>query len=96
MPLSELTSAIAVRRALAEFDRLGRDAFLDQYGFGRAREYFVQQDGRFYDSKAIAGVAFGFQHPDRGPLRARDFSGGEATVEAKLEELEFTVVRRRR
>jgi 5-methylcytosine-specific restriction protein A len=47
-----------------------------------------------YDSKAIAGVAYGYEFPDRGPLQADDFSGGEATVKARLEQLGFEVVRR--
>lgn len=92
MSLSELTSPQAVRKALDEFDHLGRTAFLNKYGFGQAHEYFVQHNGRLYDSKAIAGAAFGFQHVSRGPLKSGDFSGGEVTVRAKLEELGFTVV----
>ena len=90
----ELTSGVAVRAALAEFDRLGREAFLDKYAFGQARQYFVERDGRYYDSKAIVGAAYGFEHPTRGPLKPSDFSGGEATVQVKLEELGFRVVRR--
>jgi hypothetical protein len=39
--LSDLTSAAAVQAALDEFVRIGRDAFLVQYGFKRARDYFV-------------------------------------------------------
>lgn len=92
MPLSELTSREAVRSAAAEYDRIGQEAFLSKYGFGKAREYFLQIDDRLYDSKAIAGVAYGYQFPERGPLTSRDFSGGEETVRAKMEELRFTVV----
>lgn len=93
MPLAALTSALAVRPAIDEFTREGREAFLAKYGFGKSREYFVRLDGRLYDSKAIAGVALGYQYPEQGPLTSRDFSGGEATVQAKLEELGFEVVR---
>ena len=92
MSLSDLTSRDAVNRALDEFDRLGRDAFLSKYGFGKAREYFVRRGNQLYDSKAIVGAAFGHQYPEHGPLRAGDFSGGEATVQAKLNELGFEVV----
>lgn len=92
MSLADLTSSRAVAQALDEFDRLGRQAFLSKYGFGHAREYFVRRDNRLYDSKAIVGAAFGFQYPDHGPLRPADFSGGEATVQAKLEELGFEMV----
>lgn len=91
--LRELTSREAVLKAIAEFDRLGRDEFLSRHDFGRARSYFLRYDGRLYDSKAIAAVAHGYQWPDRGPLRADEFSGGEATVRRQLvEELGFEVV----
>lgn len=92
MPLTDLTSSAAVNDALDEFDALGRDAFLDKYGFGQAREYFVRRGNRLYDSKAIVGAAFGYQFPGHGPLNAAAFSGGEATVQRKLEELGFEVV----
>jgi hypothetical protein len=65
--LAELTSREAVVAALDEFDRLGRDSFLKQHGFGTARRYFVKRDGRYYDSKAIAGVAYGYEHPPLPP-----------------------------
>src|SRR5690349_13507559 len=92
MSLSDLTSSRAVDQALDEFDQLGRDAFLAKYGFGQPREYFVRRGSHLYDSKAIVGAAFGYQHPDRGALRPDEFSGGETTVQAKLEELGFDVV----
>lgn len=52
----------------------------------------MRRANRLYDSKAIVGAAFGYQFPDRGPLDAAAFSGGEATVKRKLEELGFEVV----
>jgi hypothetical protein len=91
MVLAELTDPTAVSGALDEFDRLGRDAFLRKYGFSRSRNYFVERNGSLYDSKAIAGVAYGIEHSDRGPLRPEEFSGGDATVRPKLEELGFVV-----
>lgn len=93
MSIAELTSADAVRQAVAEFDQLGREAFLAKYRFGPARRYFLKLDGSLYDSKAIVGAAHGMQHPDLGPLSADGFSGGDATVKTKLEELGFSVVR---
>jgi 5-methylcytosine-specific restriction protein B len=66
----------AVGRAIAEYDDLGRDAFLSKHGFGRATAYALVVDGREYDPKAIAGVAYGFDHPDEGTLKNTDFSGG--------------------
>jgi putative restriction endonuclease len=91
MALSDLTSGQAVRSAIAEFNRLGRDNFLSTHGFGRAREYFLEVDGRLYDSKAIVGVAHGYQFPKEGTLKSKEFSGGNLTVRQKLAELDFTV-----
>lgn len=90
--LSDLTSAAAVRRAIAEFDEIGRDAFLEKYQFGKARSYFLIHGGKRYDSKAIAGAAIGYQYPKHGPLAGRDFVGGYATVQPTLESLGFTVI----
>jgi hypothetical protein len=90
--LGDLTSRDAVLAAIEEFDRLGREEFLRQHGFGKAYGYFVRHNGRPYDSKAIAGVAHGYQWPDRVQLRASDFSGGEATVRRRLEALGFEIV----
>jgi hypothetical protein len=83
----------AVQLALDEFESLGREAFLEKYQFGKARNYFVinPETGTACDSKAILGVAYGLQFPDRGPLRPADFSGGDATVVARLRELGFQV-----
>lgn len=93
VPLAALTSRRAVLAAVEEYDRLGRDGFRKKYGFGAARSYFLVHDGRRYDSKAIVGAAHEFQHPSLGPLRASDFSGGEATVARLLENLGFDVER---
>jgi hypothetical protein len=90
--LGDLSDRGAVLTAIDEFDRLGRQPFLSKYRFGPARTYFLQHQGRLYDSKAIAGVAHGIQFPDQGPLTAAAFSGGETTVARKLEQLGFVVV----
>jgi hypothetical protein len=78
---------------LDEFVRLGRDSFLARHGFARSRNYVVidPQTGTEADSKAIAGVAMGYQYPDSGPLRPSDFSGGDATVAPCLQGLGFVV-----
>ncbi|WP_344941250.1 hypothetical protein [Sphaerisporangium flaviroseum] len=75
--------------AVEEYDELGRDAFLERYGYGPARDYFLVYGNRRYDSKAIAGVA----HRAVGgrPLRASEFSGGNATVARVLIDLGFEV-----
>jgi len=93
MSLADLTERAAVLKAIAEYDRMGRDAFLTKHGFGRSRNYVLRVAERDYDSKAIAGVSFGYQFPDRGPLGPVDFTGGEKTVQRKLQDLGFDVVR---
>lgn len=91
MAVKDITSRQAVLDALAEYDRLGQAAFLRKYGFGHAREFFLVVGSTEYDSKAIAGVAHGYQFPQDGPLSHAAFSGGETTVQALLESLGFTV-----
>ena len=91
MPLSALSERSAVLNAIAEYDELGREAFLARYGYGSSRSYFLEHNGKEYDSKGIAGVAVGKQFPNEGPLRHDQFSGGDATVRAKLESLGFRV-----
>jgi hypothetical protein len=90
--LNDLTERKAVIAAIEEFDSLGRDMFLRKYGFRRARAYFFLFNNSRYDSKPIAGAALGIQHPENGPLRASDFSGGENTFAKKLRELGFDVI----
>jgi 5-methylcytosine-specific restriction protein A len=90
--LADLTDPSAVVQAIQEADALGRERFLDKYGFGHSRVYFLEYEGRLYDSKAIVGAALHRQHPAAEPLSAADFSGGEQTVQRKLEQLGFTVV----
>jgi 5-methylcytosine-specific restriction protein A len=69
-----LTSPDAVKAAIAECDMLGREGFLSKYGYKRATKYPLVFEGREYDSKAIAGVAYGKEHG--APLKWADFSGG--------------------
>ena len=89
MALREL-SRREILQAVAEYDRLGQDRFLEKYGFGKARSYRLVVDGKTYDSKAIVGAAHGFL-PGREPLAAADFSGGAATVGHLLSSLGFQV-----
>ena len=92
MALSDVT-ANGVERAIVEFDRLGRETFLSQFGFSQSRGYFLIRSGRRYDSKAIVDEAHRYDRPDLGPLLPRDFSEREATVARRLEYLGFDVVR---
>lgn len=81
----------AIEAAMDEFARIGRDAFLQKYHFGVARDFFVLHPvtGQACDSKAIVGAAYGLQFPAHGPLRPVDFSGGQATVVKLLKGLGF-------
>lgn len=94
MTLSDLTSREAVLEAIREYEELGRDAFLTKYGFGESKRYYIEVDGKRYDSKAIAGVAVGKQHPQSGYLQHNSFSGGIAAVGRKLTQLGFKFVDR--
>lgn len=81
----------AVEAAMDEFVRIGREAFLQKYHFGPAREFFVihPSTGHVCDSKAVVGAAYGLQFIEHGPLRPQDFSGGQATVVRVLKGLGF-------
>lgn len=93
--LSRLRSPAAVQAALDQFESMGRTAFLALYGFGRSRDFLVRnpQTGNLCDSKAVVGAAYGFEHPEHGPLTHDEFSGGEATVVPRLQALGFEVVK---
>lgn len=91
MSLKDLSSRKAVLEAIEEYDRLGRKQFLAKYGFGEARDYLLAHDGKTYDSKAILGVAYGYQFPDEGPLSPSDFTGGLGSTVPKLKALGFEV-----
>jgi len=94
MSLADLSSPDAIKKAMAECDRLGRMDFLARYGYGSAQEYVVKYNGKAYDSKAVAGVAHMFEFPDLGPLKKGDFSGGVRSGAAakKLSQLGFQIV----
>jgi len=89
--LSDIASPEPILHAIFEFDQLGRKRFLQKYGFGKAKSYWLVHNGKRYDSKAILGAAHGYARPDLGPARSTDFGGGEATVKRKLEDLGFTI-----
>lgn len=91
MTWTELNNAEAVKKALKEFDDLGRDAFLKKYGFGRSARFVVSHQGREYDAKAVIGAAHGHQFPEKGPLKSADFPSSERAVKGTLERLGFSV-----
>ena len=47
----------AVLRAIGEFDELGREAFLERYGYNRSRHLWIAHEGRRYDMKAVWAAA---------------------------------------
>jgi hypothetical protein len=67
--VTELTDAAAVLSAIAEYEQLRQASFLKKHGFRKSTGYILRQEGHDYDSKAIAGVAFGIQHKTT-PLRS--------------------------
>lgn len=87
---SDVTSRDAVLAAIAEFDQIGREAFLEKYGYGPSREYVVVENGRQYDSKALLGAAYSHQFDGAEQLRWEEFSGGDETRRV-LERLDFEV-----
>ncbi len=93
MALADISRPESVMKAVAEYRRSGREAFLKKYGYGLARDYFLVIDGERFDSKAIVGVAHGYEFPDEGPLRFDQFTGGARSVVPKLEQLGFIVER---
>jgi len=89
-PILELNSRDAVEKAIKEYDQLGQDAFLKKHGYGPAKEYLLRHEGSDYDSKAIVGVAYGYQFPGKKAA----FSGGGRTAGKILKSLGFDVVLR--
>lgn len=79
----------SVLQAIAEFDELGQTEFLRRRGFAEARNFRLVHQGRFYDSKAIVGVAHGYATGRF--VDSSEFSGGLATVADCLRGLGFVV-----
>ncbi len=92
MPISELHSHSAVLEAISEFDRIGDEAFLAKYGYRKALKYRLRYRGKLYDSKAIAGVAWGLQLHGDGQRRPESYSGGAQSSVPTLEKLSFEIV----
>jgi len=79
----------SILMAISEYDKRGQSEFLKHHGYQKARSYILVHEGRYYDSKAIVGVAYGYQFGT--PLRSDEFSGGAKTVAALLNSLGFEV-----
>ncbi|MFF7994727.1 hypothetical protein ACFZDG_33760 [Kitasatospora xanthocidica] len=87
--LKGVISRESVLSAVDEYDRVGQDAFLAEYGFAQARNYLLVHEGREYDSKAIAGVAHHYEYGRA--LLPTEFHGGTGEAVVWLEQLGFTV-----
>ncbi|MEV6477934.1 HNH endonuclease [Streptomyces sp. NPDC051657] len=92
MTIHELTDSDAVLRALAEFDELGGAGFRKRYRFGSSTKFYLVQDKKLYDAKAVTGAAYGFQYPDRGALGPKGFDGGESGANVVLRKLGFNLL----
>ena len=80
----------AVLRAIDEFDELGREAFLQRYGYNRSRHLWIVHEGRRYDLKAVWAAA----HVEPGtplPVSMPKPSNSRHDVKPQLEKLGFTV-----
>ena len=69
MAFKDIKNRDSVLKAVAELNELGREAFLERYGFRHARRYFLVVNGKRYDSKAIIGAAHGYEFHEAGPLK---------------------------
>lgn len=90
MPELRKITAEHVEQALVEHDRIGREEFLDQYGFRPSRTYVLRHAGREYDSKAVVGVAH--RYATGRAARSKEFSGGLNGAARVLTDLGFEVV----
>lgn len=91
LAITALTSRARVLEAIRSFDQLGREEFLSRYGYGRALQYRLRYNGKFYDSKAIAGVAWGLQHFNDPSKRPGSYKGGARSSVPTLERLGFEI-----
>ena len=53
--------------AIGDYDAMGQDAFLSEYGFGRAHEYVLVHEGFSYDSKATLALPTSMQPGHSSP-----------------------------
>jgi hypothetical protein len=82
-----------VEGAIAEYDRLGPDAFFAAHGYAPTTTYDLVWDERRYPPKAILGTAYELATGER--LASGDFEGGKSGAVRVLEKLGFTVEERR-
>lgn len=81
-----------IEQVLAEWDQIGRDAFLTQHRVNPAERYLIEHDGKRYDAKAVVTVAFRRTNTSAAELEPGDFPGSEASIRRPLERLGFKIV----
>jgi len=91
--IASLTKPDAVLQAMPEYDGCRREALLREQGFGRAKLWYVINDGKQYDSKAVVGAATGIETGHSLP--AADCHGGEGSAVRKLRSPGFRVIHAR-
>jgi hypothetical protein len=55
---------------------------VNECALGKARRYFIRRDGKYYDSKAIAGAAMGYQDAAALNLRPPGYASAVGCVGA--------------
>ena len=78
-----------VLHAIADYDKLGPEAFFAAHGFAPTTTYDLVRDGRRYPPKAILGTAYELATGRR--LASGDFEGGRSGAVKVLGKLGFTV-----
>jgi hypothetical protein len=78
-----------VVRAIAEYDRLGAQAFFAEHGFAPTTTYQLVWEKRHYPPKAILGTAYELATGQR--LASSDFEGGKTGAVKVLGGLGFAV-----
>lgn len=59
--IGELASRDAVLEAIREYDRLGKEGFLQTYKYTSSYKYQLRQGHALYDAQAIVGAAFAYE-----------------------------------
>jgi hypothetical protein len=85
LALVDLSKRSAVRKAIDEFDLLGREAFLGRYGFEWRTNIFWASMVSFTIRKPSSAPRTVSNFQGTGPLKWNDFTVGKLTVRRKLQ-----------
>ena len=97
MALGDVLSAIRsltrqqIEEVLDEWDQISRERFLKIHQVYPAQKYWISNNGKTYDAKAVLVRALRKSNPALMNLKATAFNGNEFTVAQPLRELGFTV-----